>query len=62
VVSWLDTCPADTSRAATLTLALETDNNDLIPTHRPRRDRRLPARYRTGDYITSDSARLPIPP
>ena len=63
VVSWLDTCPADSSCAAALTLSFET-NDDIDSTtpqnRRPCRDRRLPARYRSGEYVANDSTHSSI--
>jgi len=63
VVSWLDACSANSSRAAALTLAFETNNDkdtNSIPTRRPCRDRHLPARYCMDKYIANNSARPPI--
>jgi len=53
VVSWLDTFPANSHRTDALVLALEASDNDEDFAHRARscHDCRLPARYRTGDFI-----------
>jgi len=60
VVSWLDTFPSDAHHTDTLVLSLEANTNndeDFAQHTRPRRDRRLPTRYRTGDFISSNSPR-----
>ena len=60
VVSWLDTSPADALRTDALVLSLDTtpDNEDPVQLNRPRRDRRLPARYRSGDFVSTDTPRI----
>jgi hypothetical protein len=65
VVSWLDTSPADQPSATALTLAFETDNDgndDTIRLRRPHREHRLPARYRTGEYLHNDNSRPHVQP
>ena len=65
VVSWLDAFPTDTSHAANLTLSLITNNNDndnanidagSAQTRHPHCDCRLPAQYRTGEYVLTDTS------
>jgi len=53
VVSWLDTFPTNSHHTDALVLALEASDNDEDFAHHARscRDRRLPARYHTGDFI-----------
>jgi hypothetical protein len=51
-VSWCEASPTNVFR--TEVLAISTEDADA-PSRRPRRDRRLPARYRTGDFISTDT-------
>jgi hypothetical protein len=53
IVSWSDSVHADTSCAAAFNISLGEDDERTSPS-RPRRDRRLPAKYHSGDYIASD--------
>ena len=58
VVSWLDAFPTDAHRTDALVLSFETNNNNnSAQLSRPRRDRRLPVRYCTGDFVTSNTPR-----
>ena len=60
VVSWLNAFPPNMCHTGALVLAIEPstdDDEDSAPLDRPRRDRRLPARYRTGDFLPSDPTR-----
>jgi transposase InsO family protein len=62
VVSWLNAFPTNTHHTDVLVLSLEAnddDDNDPAQNTRPRRDRRLPARYRNGDFVSSDTPRAP---
>jgi len=55
VVSWLDAFPTDAHRTDALVLSFEANDDDNpAQLSRPCRDRRLPAQYHTGDFITSD--------
>jgi len=55
VVSWLDAFPTDAHRTDALVLSFEANDDDNpAQLSRPRCNRCLPARYRTGDFITSD--------
>ena len=54
VVSWLPTLPADPRRIDTMVLSLE-DNNIRPP--RAHRKRRLPARFRDGDFVPTSTLR-----
>ena len=60
VVSWVDTFPADAhyTDALVLFLVANTDDDEDFAQHsHPCHDRRLPARYRTGDLVPSDPPR-----
>ena len=59
VVSWLDSFPADSLRTDALVLSLEHDDDDSAQLSRPHRDRRLPTRYRSGNFISTDSHLAP---
>jgi transposase InsO family protein/molybdopterin converting factor small subunit len=48
-------------RTDALTLSLET-NDDSAQLTRPSRDRRLPARYRTGDFVSTDTPHVSLRP
>jgi len=55
VVSWLDSFPTNSLRTDALVLALESSTDDnSAQLSRPRRDRRLPARYRNGNFVSTD--------
>jgi len=56
VVSWLDASPANAPSTDTLVLSLETNGEeDSAQLTRPRCDRRLPMRYRTGDFVPTNT-------
>ena len=57
VVSWVSSRSANSSRPVPLALSITvddaSDDEDTAQLSRPRRNRRLPARYRSGDYVSS---------
>ena len=62
VVSWLDTFPTNAHRTDTLVVSFESnDDDDFARLSQPRRDRRLPARYCSSDFVSSDSPRAGHP-
>jgi len=58
VVSWFDMFPTDVHRTDTLVLLLETsnDNDDFVQRAHPHRDHRLPTRFHTGEFISTDTS------
>ena len=59
-------CAADTSHtnahrtdAPALSFEAIGDDRDFAQYARPRRDHRLPARFRTGDFVSIDTPRTP---
>jgi len=58
VVSWLDFLPTNSLRTDALVLSLESneDNNDSATLLQPCCDCHLPARFRTSDFISTDTS------
>jgi len=59
VVSWFDMFPTDAHCTDALVLSLETsdDDDNFVQRARPHHDCRLPARFRTGEFISTDTSR-----
>ncbi len=62
MVSWIDAFPSNTHHTGSLALSLvasNDDDEDLAQNNHPCHDRRLPARFRTGDFVPSDTPCAP---
>jgi len=60
VVSWFNTFPTDVHRTDVLVLLLETssDNDDFVRCACPCHDHCLPARFRTSEFISTDTSQV----